>query len=613
MVPSAGKDFLETDSFAGLGLTQASLQGAADAGFVVPTDVQATAIPPMLAGRDVVVQAQTGTGKTAAYALPILDTVDAALNAPQALVLCPTRELAVQVATAVGVLSRPAGIRVAALYGGQPIGIQARALSEGAPVVVGTPGRLLDHLRRGTLKPEHIRAVVIDEADEMLAMGFIEEVEGILDAVPAERQTALFSATMPAPILRLAGTYLRAYERVGGEGAAAPVAKIRHRCYEVPAGRKPEALARLLDYERPECVIAFSRTRRDAQELSDYLARLGHPAEALHGEMAQGERDRVMVRFREGLVSVLVATDLAARGLDIEAVSHVVNVDLPWGPEEYTHRVGRTGRAGRSGEALTLVGPRDRFRLRQIEKGAGVRFTAAQIPTDREIARGFRRRFEEKVASTTSAEGLEPFLMAVRDLSANSSPEQIAAAALKLLWETRNPTAGGTPIAYEYERPAVANQDGDFELREGRRSRAAKVGGADSTPTRGHEMPTHPPRTEAMTRIRVSVGRRDAIKRKDLTGVLLARAGMEREQIRGIEIGEDATVFAVPDEAVRRVMEVLLSARVRGRELKAETLAPSHTLLGGPRSLEPPIPSTRTAKRKAGHTPRQERRKSGGR
>jgi ATP-dependent RNA helicase DeaD len=345
-------------AFAELGVDPHLLRAVEELGFEEPTPIQEQAIPLMLRGADVIAQAQTGTGKTAAYGLPIIQNLEADARQPQALILCPTRELAVQVAEAIFKMGKYKHVSIVPVYGGQPIERQLRALRQGVHIVVGTPGRIMDHMRRGTLALDRVRTVILDEADEMLDMGFIEDIEWILQQAPTERQTALFSATIPPRIAELARRYMRDPIRVAIPAETLTVPLIRQTYYEVTGQGKTDALTRILDMEEPASTILFVRTKRDADEVSESLQSRGYAAEALHGDMNQSQRERTLARFKRGQVEILVATDVAARGLDIEDVSHVINYDVPYDPESYVHRIGRTGRAGRSGEEVTLITPR---------------------------------------------------------------------------------------------------------------------------------------------------------------------------------------------------------------------------------------------------------------
>ena len=368
----------KTITFAELGLSQAVLDAIGELGYEAPTPIQEATIGLLMQGRDVIGQAQTGTGKTAAFAIPIIERIDSKLMtergrpAVQALVLAPTRELAVQVAEAIHKFGRKKNVVVLPIYGGQPIDRQLRALRSGVQVVVGTPGRIMDHMRRGTLDLSCIRFLVLDEADEMLDMGFVEDIEWILEEIPKERQTALFSATMPPRITALSSKYMRDAQRIQiSSPGKLTVPQIEQAYFEVWQRSKLDALERILDHEDPESVMIFCRTKRDVDELGEHLLGRGYPAETLHGDLSQAQRDRVMKRFRDGSVEILVATDVAARGLDIENVSHVINYDLPDDPEAYVHRIGRTGRAGLNGIAISFAAPDDGWQVRQIERYTG--------------------------------------------------------------------------------------------------------------------------------------------------------------------------------------------------------------------------------------------------
>src|SRR5258708_5832661 len=368
-------------TFDELGLSERTLKAITELGYEEPTPIQAQTITQMLNGTDVIAEAQTGTGKTAAFALPIIEKLHADGSDPQALVLTPTRELAVQVAEAFHSYGKHHHVSVLPVYGGQPIERQLRALDRGVQIVVGTPGRLLDHIRRGTLRLAQVSTVILDEADEMLAMGFIEDIETILSETPAERQTGLFSATIPQEIANLAKRYMHDPQRITVQAAQLTVPQVRQIYYEVGSRDKLEVLGRVLDYERPTSAIIFCRTKSAVDELGERLTARAYPAETLHGDLSQVQRDRVMGRFRTGQVELLVATDVAARGLDIELVSHVINYDIPLDPEIYVHRIGRTGRAGRTGCAITLVTPRERRLLREIERLIGTTIQRMRLPT----------------------------------------------------------------------------------------------------------------------------------------------------------------------------------------------------------------------------------------
>jgi ATP-dependent RNA helicase DeaD len=405
-------------------------------GYEEPTPIQREAIPSILAGRDLLGQAATGTGKTAAFALPLLERLAPGSPAPSALVLVPTRELAMQVAEAVYRYGRELGVRVLPIYGGQSFAQQLRVLRRGVDVVVATPGRALDHMRRGTLPLDELRLVVLDEADEMLDMGFGEDIEAILVATPAERQTVLFSATLPPRITGIARRHLRepvqieiARERV----AAGLAPRVRQVAYLVPRAYKAAALTRVLDLETPAAAIVFCRTRLDVDEVSETLNARGYRSEALHGGMTQEQRDRVMRKFRSGNADLLVATDVAARGLDIEQLTHVVNYDVPSAPESYVHRIGRVGRAGREGVAITLAEPREQRLLKNIEQLTQQKLAMAAVPTVADLR---LHRLESSRAALREvllgAGDLDRFRVVVDALAGEFDLKEIALAAVKL-------------------------------------------------------------------------------------------------------------------------------------------------------------------------------------
>jgi ATP-dependent RNA helicase DeaD len=420
-------------AFSDLGLRRDVLRALADMGYEEPSPVQAEAIPLLLAGRDLIAQALTGTGKTAAFGIPIAERTERRRLEPQALVLAPTRELAIQVAGELTRLGRHRELCVLPIYGGQPYERQLRALRQGVHVVVATPGRLLDHLGRGTVRLDAVRFVVLDEADEMLKLGFLEDVEAILQAVPAERQTALFSATMPTPIARLAERYLRDPARVTlSQRRALTVPAIDQFYYQVPRGHKVEALVRLLDTKAPTLALVFCATKRMVDELGEELRARGYRTEALHGDMNQAQREKVIRAAREGRVEVLVATDVAARGLDIEHISHVINFDLPYDAESYVHRIGRTGRAGRAGEALTLVAPWERDQVRAIATTTGAAIQRAEIPTVAEIEARDREVLAERLLTTLAGGAWGSYRELVEELAEEHDLVDLAAAAVAL-------------------------------------------------------------------------------------------------------------------------------------------------------------------------------------
>lgn len=510
----------ETNGFAALGLGPGALRAVADLGYDVPTPIQEQTIKLLLAGRDVIAQAPTGTGKTAAYGLPIVERIEVGELWPQALVLTPTRELAIQVAEALHAMGKYRELVTLPIYGGAPYERQFRALKRGVQAVVGTPGRLLDHLRRETLDLSHVRYVVLDEADEMLDMGFIEDIETILQALPAEHQSALFSATIPPRVAKLAEAYLKDAERVSVAAREAVAPKVRQVYYEVSWPEKAEALARILDYEEPDSAIVFVRTRRDADEVAERLNGLGYIAQPIHGEINQAQRERTLDRFRAGRTQLLVATDVAARGLDIPDVSHIINYDLPEDADAYVHRIGRTGRAGRSGEAITLVTPRERRQLMLIERLIHRRLQRLRLPTETDVASRRRAAFRDELLTILDGGQLDPYLAMVEDLAETRDPAELAAAAFKLAAQAREatPVRGGRregPIA---GRPFSAAEPSSPARPAGRAAPpfpaapfvpaeqmpgAAAAAPAETTTARP-ERPTRPPYAERPTRERTA-------------------------------------------------------------------------------------------------------------
>src|SRR3954452_24691276 len=443
----------EEQTFADLGLTGPVLDAVASVGYEAPSPIQAATIPPLMAGHDVVGLAQTGTGKTAAFALAILSRLDLSQKTPQALVLAPTRELAVQVAEAFEkyAVDLP-GVHVLPIYGGQGYGVQLSALRRGVHVVVGTPGRIMDHLDKGTLDLGHLRFLVLDEADEMLNMGFAEDVETILAETPDDKQVALFSATMPVQIRRLSKQYLHDPVEIKVESKTATAANIRQRYLLVSYPQKVDALTRILEVENFEGMIVFVRTKNETETLAEKLRARGFSAAAINGDVPQPVRERTVNQLKKGELDVLVATDVAARGLDVERVSHVVNYDIPTDTESYVHRIGRTGRAGRSGDAISFVTPRERYLLRHLEKANGVALEEMQLPSVDDVNTTRLARFDDQITRALEA---RTRIDGVRDIIAHCArehevPEVDAAAAVAVV------ARGDEPLLLDAEPPPAA-------------------------------------------------------------------------------------------------------------------------------------------------------------
>lgn len=545
-------------SFEELGLSPSIVQAITELGYEEPTSIQARTIARLLEGVDVIAQAQTGTGKTAAFALPIIERLDPTLRTPQALVMTPTRELAIQVAEAFHSYGKHNHISILPVYGGQPIERQLRALDRGVQVVVGTPGRILDHIGRGTLNLERVRIVVLDEADEMLDMGFVEDIEAILAETPPERQTALFSATMPAPIAELARKYMRSPERITVAAEQMTVPQIRQVYYEVGARDKFEVLARILDFEMPTSAIIFCRTKSEVDALGERLIARAFPAETLHGDLSQVQRDRVMSRFRSGQVELLVATDVAARGLDIDHISHVINYDIPLDPEVYVHRIGRTGRAGRTGAAITLVTPRERRLLRYIERVTGATIQRVRLATISDVIARRRESFKETLREIIEQGNLEQYQIMAEQMGEEYSPTDLAAAAFRLLLGEPT-TVDGDPLAAaepaDEERRPRHRRD-DFNEDRGPRQRR------DFGPDRG------------MTRLYLDIGRDDGVRPSDIVGAIANEANIPGRAIGAIDLFERFAFVEVPSNLSDRVMRALKRTTIRGRKIAPSIAQP---------------------------------------
>jgi ATP-dependent RNA helicase DeaD len=430
-----------TLSFNSLGLSEARVRHLEKAGYVSPTTIQAEAIPHLLAGRDVVGLAQTGTGKTAAFSLPMLERIDLNSHAVQALILTPTRELAVQVYQAIRTLSDDRRLQVLPIYGGQAIDIQIRRLQRGVQVVVGTPGRVLDLLSRGDLKLNKLSWLVLDEADEMLNMGFIQDVERILAQAPSERQTTFFSATMEPSIRELTAKFLRSPITVNVEQPKAAPTRINQVVYMVPRGwTKARALQPILEMEDPESALIFVRTRKAAADLTRQLQAAGHSVDEYHGDLSQSQRERLLLRFRQRQVRWVVATDIAARGLHVDDLTHVINYDLPDSLESYVHRIGRTGRAGKEGTAISLLHPLDKRKLRDIERHIRQRIEIGTIPTRAQIEARYLQKLQNQLREAIAGERIASFLPIVSQLSEEFEPHAIAAAALQMAYDQTRPS-----------------------------------------------------------------------------------------------------------------------------------------------------------------------------
>lgn len=537
--------------FAQLGLRAEILRALTELGYENPTPIQEGAIPTLLAGRDVLGQAQTGTGKTAAYALPLLEQLDLNGRGVQALVLVPTRELAMQVDEAIYRYGRYLGARVLAIYGGQSYIRQIKRLDAGVHVVAGTPGRILDLIQRGALDLSTVRYLVLDEADEMLKMGFIDDVESILSSTPTQRQTALFSATLAEPIRRLAARYMSDPVSVTIAPKTLTVPQTQQRYHLVFEESKLAAVARLLEVEAIQSALIFARTKVGAAQLAEALLARGFPVEAIHGDLSQDVRETVLRRFRSGLIKVLVATDVAARGLDIENVSHVINYDMPYDPEDYVHRIGRTGRAGRDGIAITLVTPRERRWLKTIEGFTKSRIEKAPLPSVEAVMARRDAAFATALQRALAQEDLSrERAFAAELLASGHDPEMISAAAIRLA------------RASEAQRPIEAidepKERGEFPLRQ-RDARAAGRRPRIARQRTGQE--------PGMVRLQLNVGRDQGVKPGDVVGAIAGEAGIPGRAIGVIDIRRNETFVDVEEAHVERVLRQMRRSTLRGRAI----------------------------------------------
>lgn len=558
-----------TTEWTSLALHPELVQAVTELGYAAPTPIQSAVIPLMLAGQDVIAQAQTGTGKTAAFALPILQAHQGNEKQVQSLVLAPTRELAIQVASAIYGYGRHHGVRVLAVYGGQPYERQINRLKRGIDVVVGTPGRLLDLIRQSALDLSAVRTVVLDEADEMLSMGFIEDIETILGETPDVRQTALFSATLPAEIRRLAEHYMNDPQSVRIGASQMTVSGLTQRYYLVREEDKLAALTRLFEFDEISSALIFVRTRAGTGELASELTARGFPAEALNGDLSQDAREQVLQRFRRGQSSVLVATDVAARGLDIDDISHVFNFDLPPDQEVYLHRVGRTGRAGKTGIAISLVTPREQWLLRRIESFTRQVIERGTLPSEADIMqRREARLLEQMEVWLTRGRSRRERDLVTQLAESGHDPLDIAAAALKIARseEKQRPIAPISEI--REQRP----REERWDARPRSRREAPRREGYRSE--RGGEFPRDgsQSREPGMVRLTMSAGRMHGIRANDVVGAIAYHANIPGSTIGAIRIQEDRTLVDVPQQYVTQVLDKGDGYRIRKHMVRVERM-----------------------------------------
>jgi ATP-dependent RNA helicase DeaD len=555
--------------FADLNLSEPLLRVLKELGYESPSPIQAATIPILLDNRDVLGQAQTGTGKTAAFALPVLARIDLRQSTPQALVLAPTRELAIQVAEA---FQRYAtylpGFHVLPIYGGQAYGPQLSALRRGVHVVVGTPGRVIDHLEKGSLDLSQLKTLVLDEADEMLRMGFIDDVETILQKTPASRQTALFSATMPSAIKRIAQTYLRNPAEVTIAASTGTADNIRQRYWLVSGMHKLDALTRILEAETFDGMIIFARTKLGTEELASKLQARGFSAAAINGDIQQQQRERTIQQLKDGKIDILVATDVAARGLDVERISHVINYDVPHDPESYTHRIGRTGRAGRSGEAILFIAPRERNLLKAIERATRQPVAMLELPTIQAVNDVRIARFKDQISDTLAAGGLETFQSLIEDYERekNVPAIEIAAALAKLargdvpLLLDKNKREPQGERSFSESRPAPA---GRFERGERVERKEHTERPAFARKERSDRQPDGGTQT-----FRIEVGHAHGVKPGNIVGAIANEAGLDAKYIGRIEIFDDYSTLDLPDTMPDDLLDHLKKVWVSGQQLR---------------------------------------------
>ena len=572
--------------FADLGLSAPVMAAVTEVGYESPSPIQAATIPAVLAGRDVLGQAQTGTGKTAAFALPLLSRIDLSAGKPQALVLAPTRELAIQVAEAFQrYAAKMPGFHVLPIYGGQSYYPQLQALKRGVHVVVGTPGRVIDHLERGSLDLSGLTTLVLDEADEMLRMGFIDDVETVLKKTPESRQVALFSATMPPAIRRIAQTYLKDPVEVTIAAKTTTSANIRQRYWFVSGLHKLDALTRILEAEPFDGMIIFARTKAATEELAGKLQARGLAAAAINGDMQQAQREKTIQQLKDGKLDVLVATDVAARGLDVERISHVLNYDIPYDTESYVHRIGRTGRAGRSGEAILFVTPREKGMLRAIERATRQPIQEMQLPSVEAVNDRRVQKFLGRITDTLAAGDTGEFrsLIEAYEQEHNVPAVDIAAALARLL-------QGDTPLLLPPEQRREARARTDRPLREDRPAREPRAERGERLP-REHAPREHagerrhedaaprierprfdkPPRAEpevGMETFRIEVGHMHGVKPASIVGAIANEAGLEARYIGRIDIHDDHSVLDLPEGMPPEILSHLKKVWVSGQQLR---------------------------------------------
>ena len=555
-------------TFADLGLPEFILNAVSDLGFETPSPIQQICIPHLLEGRDVLGMAQTGSGKTAAFSLPILAKIDPAEKHPQLLVMAPTRELAIQVADACEQFMKYAkGINIVTLYGGQRYDIQLRALKQGAQVVVGTPGRILDHLRRGTLSLAELKAIVLDEADEMLRMGFIEDVETVMAELPEHHQTALFSATMPEPIRRITKRFMKDPQEVKIKATQQSAPDIAQSCWYVHGFRKNDALLRFLEVEDFDAAVIFTRTKTGTLDVTELLEKHGFRAAALNGDMTQQLREQTLDRLRSGSLDIVVATDVAARGIDIERISLVVNYDIPLDAESYVHRIGRTGRAGRSGRALLFVEPRERRLLRNVEHLIKKNIEEVELPNHEVLQACRRKKFKDKITTQLEHHDLELYRELLEDMfTADQSQEDIAAAMMMLLQGKQKLILPPDPIV-------------DKKVRRDRGERGDRRENPRSAERRGERKGYGNP--QPMDLYRIEVGRADGVEVRHIVGAIANEGDINSRYIGHIKLYDDYSTIELPQGMPKELLQQFGKTRVLNKQMRMSFIAEAKGERGG--------------------------------
>ena len=555
-------------TFKDLGLPEFILNAVADLGFETPSPIQQICIPHLLEGRDVLGMAQTGSGKTAAFSLPILAKIDPTEKHPQLLVMAPTRELAIQVADACEQFVKYAkGINIVTLYGGQRYDIQLRALKQGAQVVVGTPGRILDHLRRGTLSLAELKAIVLDEADEMLRMGFIDDVETVMAELPEHHQTALFSATMPEPIRRITKRFMKDPQEVKIKATQQSAPDIAQSCWYVHGFRKNDALLRFLEVEDFDAAIIFTRTKSGTLDVTELLEKHGFRAAALNGDMTQQLREQTLERLRSGSLDIVVATDVAARGIDIERISLVVNYDIPLDAESYVHRIGRTGRAGRSGRALLFVEPRERRLLRNVEHLIKKNIEEVELPNHEVLQACRRKKFKDKITAQLEHHDLDLYRELLEDMfTADQSQEDIAAAMMMLLQGKQKLILPPDPVV-------------DKKARRDRNERGDRRENPRSAERRGERKGYGNP--QPMDLYRIEVGRGDGVEVRHIVGAIANEGDINSRYIGHIKLYDDYSTIELPQGMPKELLQQFAKTRVLNKQMRMSFIGEAKGERGG--------------------------------